>query len=133
MIYGRHVIVGILLLPVLMLPAREGARAETPRSDVGAMEEKRLPDTGEVGKSLEATLVATPTTGKAPLEVQFRANVKGGTPPVTLAWTFGDGSDKSEKPTPIHTYETPGVYRAQLDVKDSTGDTSNQWVEIRAE
>lgn len=133
MIYGRIAIVSALFLSALIVSTQEEARAEDPRSNVGALEEKRLPDTGEVGKELEAKVHAEPSTGKAPLAVQFHAHVTGGTPPVTLGWTFGDGSDPSTKGDPLHTYEKAGVYRAQIDVKDSTGDTSNHWVEITVE
>jgi len=132
-IYGRIAIISVLFLSALVVSIPEEVRAEDPRSNVGALEEKRLPDTGEVGKDLEATVHAEPMTGKAPLEVQFHVNVSGGTPPVSIAWTFGDGSDASTKGDPLHRYEKAGVYRAQIDVKDSTGDTSSHWVEIKVE
>jgi PKD repeat protein len=130
---GRHAIVSVLLVSAFIVSTWEEGRAEDPRSNVGALEEKRLPDTGEVGKQLVAKMHAEPVTGTAPLEVQFHAHVSGGTPPVTIGWTFGDGSDASSKGDPLHRYEKAGVYRAQLDVKDSTGDNSSHWVEIKVE
>ncbi len=134
MIDGRYSIFGTLTLLALIGSGSGTALGQgAPRSNVEELEEKRLPDTGEVGKPLEARAEAKPTRGKAPLQVQFDAQVDGGAPPMTIGWIFGDGSAASAKGDPLHTYGKAGVYRAQLAVKDSTGDTSTQWVEITVE
>jgi len=68
--------------------------------------------------------------GKAPLSIQFKADIEGGTPPLTYLWKFGDGSPDSTEANPKHTYQKPGKYRADLEVKDSGGDSDSDYLEI---
>ncbi|MDG4773054.1 ThuA domain-containing protein [Solwaraspora sp. WMMD792] len=60
---------------------------------------------------------ATPTSGQAPLTVQFSSagsrDPDGGT--LTYAWAFGDGGTSTEA-NPTHTYTEAGNYTAQLTV-----------------
>ncbi len=56
----------------------------------------------------------TPTSGPAPLRVQFNANSGPGT--ATWSWDFGDGSYGSGT-NPVHTYTTPGSYTVKLTVR----------------
>ncbi|GAA3213898.1 ThuA domain-containing protein [Oerskovia jenensis] len=63
------------------------------------------------------------TSGSAPLTVQFSSE---GTrhpagEPISLQWTFGDGSAPSTEANPTHTYTENGSYTAQLTVSDSDG------------
>ncbi|MFV2145033.1 ThuA domain-containing protein [Isoptericola sp. G70] len=65
------------------------------------------------------------TSGPAPLTVQFSSE---GTrhpndEPISLQWTFGDGSDPSTEANPSHTYTEEGSYTAQLTVTDDSGQT----------
>ncbi len=73
-----------------------------------------------------AVASATPTSGVAPLAVQFSANGSydpdGGN--VTYAWNFGNGSTAME-PNPTATYLTPGSYSAVLTVTDDEGISSS--------
>jgi PKD repeat protein len=71
--------------------------------------------------------------GKAPLTVKFMADVEGGKPPLTYRWSFGDGSPDSTEPNPVHVYEKPGEYTADLEVKDSAGDEDSDYLEIDVE
>lgn len=71
--------------------------------------------------------------GKAPLTVKFLADVEGGKPPLTYRWTFGDGTPDSTEPNPVHVYEKPGQYTADLEVKDSSGDEDSDYLEIDVE
>ena len=68
--------------------------------------------------------------GKAPLSIQFKADIEGGTPPLTYLWKFGDGSPDSTESNPKHTYQKPGKYRADLEVKDAGGDSDSDYLEI---
>jgi PKD repeat protein len=70
--------------------------------------------------------------GKAPLTVQFKADVEGGTPPLSYLWKFGDGSPDSTEANPKHTFQKPGKYRVDLEVKDSAGDEDSDYLEIEA-
>ncbi|HWP66769.1 MAG TPA: PKD domain-containing protein [Candidatus Limnocylindria bacterium] len=71
--------------------------------------------------------------GKAPLTVKFMADVEGGKPPLTYRWSFGDGTPDSNEPNPVHVYEKPGRYQADLEVKDSAGDEDADYLEIEVE
>jgi PKD repeat protein len=65
------------------------------------------------------SIASNPTAGSAPLNVNFTANVSGGTAS-SYAWDFGDGT-KSTAALPSHIYGISGNYTAKVTVKDSTG------------
>jgi PKD repeat protein len=67
---------------------------------------------------LSASATASPTTGNAPLAVNFTGSATGGTGPYTYSWNFGDGSTSTSQ-SPSHTYSTSGNYTATLTVTDS--------------
>lgn len=73
--------------------------------------------------SLTLNVSASPSSGQAPLAVQFSSSVTGGTTPYSYSWSFGDGSATSTLPNPSHTYQSAGTYTAALTVKDAA---SNQ-------
>ncbi len=52
--------------------------------------------------------------------VGFVDNVSGGTPPYSLNWEFGDGTNSSA-PSPTHTYPSAGSYTVLVVVNDSAG------------
>jgi len=81
---------------------------------------------------LTATVSADPTSGTAPLTVQFTGSASGGCPNHTYSWSFGDGSTSSEK-NPSHTYQTEGDYSATLLVTDSKNNTYQKSVAIKSE
>ncbi len=62
---------------------------------------------------VEASFVATPTTGAAPLTVSF-ANISTGDDDAAL-WEFGDGAS-SMQTHPVHVYEEPGSCTVTLTV-----------------
>jgi len=72
---------------------------------------------------------ASPTSGPAPLNVQFDGSATGGRLPLTYAWDFGDGGNSSEQ-SPSHTYETPGEYLATMVVTDDKGNISQNNVPV---
>jgi hypothetical protein len=63
-----------------------------------------------------AHFAGTPTSGPAPLQVQFSANSEPGL--ATWSWDFGDGTYGSGM-NPVHTYTTPGTYTVKLTVRQS--------------
>ena len=71
--------------------------------------------------------------GKAPLTIQFTADVEGGKAPLTYVWKFGDGTPDSTEANPKHVYQKAGTYRADLEVKDSSGDSDSDYLEITVE
>ncbi|GGM27622.1 MULTISPECIES: ThuA domain-containing protein [Micromonospora] len=77
------------------------------------------------GRSPVAKATGTPTSGNAPLTVQFSsAGTADPDPGNTLSyqWTFGDGTT-STAANPSHVYTANGNYTAQLKVTDNTGKT----------
>ena len=71
-----------------------------------------------------AAFNGTPTTGTAPLTVNFSDQTTGG--PTSWAWDFGDGNTSTAQ-NPSHTYATPGVYTVSLMATNSAGsDTATQ-------
>lgn len=60
--------------------------------------------------SVEAEAAASPTSGCAPLTVNFSNNSSNG---VTYFWDFGDGGT-STNAQPVHTFTNPGTYQVML-------------------
>ena len=69
--------------------------------------------TGSSGGSLTASFIATPTSGTAPLTVQFIDASSGS--PTSWSWSFGDGSTSTQQ-HPSHVYTSAGTYTARLTV-----------------
>ncbi|MBT8507611.1 hypothetical protein AZH53_04155 [Methanomicrobiaceae archaeon CYW5] len=65
----------------------------------------------------EAGFSASPTTGGAPLSVQFTDSSVGA---VSSSWNFGDGT-QSTATNPTHTYTTAGTYTVTLAVTGVSG------------
>jgi PKD repeat protein len=79
--------------------------------------------------SLQVSASATPTSGKAPLAVNFTGTAAGGVPPYTYSWAFGDGGTSSVQNT-SHTYLAIGGYAATLTVTDSSSSQATSTVNI---
>ena len=106
--------------PTTVAPA---AGAVTPTTVAGAKAD-------EEPAPLLAWADGSPEEGSAPLAVEFKADVEGGTPPLKYTWTFGDGTPDSNEPNPKHSYEKAGKFRADLSVADSSGDSDSDYIEI---
>ncbi len=80
-----------------------------------------------------ANIQATPTSGHAPLEVNFDGTTSTDSDGsiASYAWDFGDGNSDSTA-TPTHTYASAGTYVATLTVTDDNGATGNDLVTINA-
>jgi PKD repeat protein len=69
-----------------------------------------------------ADFIGTPTSGFAPLTLQFTSISPGAD---AYAWKFGDGGTSPAR-DPKHTYMTPGIYTVSLEVRDSCTGTVNR-------
>jgi PKD repeat protein len=78
---------------------------------------------------LTATAYADPTSGLAPLSVNFTGSAAGGAPPYSYNWNFGDGGSSSVQ-NPSHTYSTIGNYSAILTVTDNNSANASATVII---
>ncbi|NOT34809.1 MAG: PKD domain-containing protein [Candidatus Eisenbacteria bacterium] len=69
-----------------------------------------------------AAAAATPSTGVAPLAVNFSSagSFDPNSDPFTIAWAFGDGQG-SNQAAPSHLYTNPGSYDAILTLTDDDG------------
>jgi PKD repeat protein len=72
---------------------------------------------------VQATFVATPDEGTAPLTVQFSATAFGGVPPYTYGWNFEDGSTvlATSQTTVNHTFVHNETYHVTLTATASSG------------
>ncbi|MDX8549241.1 PKD domain-containing protein, partial [Methanospirillum purgamenti] len=71
-----------------------------------------------------ADFTASPTSGTAPLTVQFTDTSTGS--PTMWAWEFGDGTTEGMLANPSHTYQNPGTYTVKLTASSQTGGTSTK-------
>ncbi len=94
-----------------------------PAPDMGAYE-----FTG-AGSPLSAYAGGSPTTGQAPLTVNFTGSAAGGTTPYSYSWNFGDGGSSTTQ-NPSHSYSTAGTYTATLTVRDNASATASSTVNI---
>jgi PKD repeat protein len=70
-----------------------------------------------------ANFTGAPTSGTAPLAVQFTDASTGA--PDTWAWDFqNDGTTDSTQQNPLFTYTTPGTYSVKLTVSNPAGSSS---------
>ena len=90
---------------------------------------------------LEVTLAASPTAGSVPLVVTFNANTISRRSTrqsnvLTYTFDFGDGETTaltgSDNLTIDHTYQAPGVYDAQVIVRDEDGNLARSSTVITA-
>jgi PKD repeat protein len=70
-----------------------------------------------------AKIQAEPSTGKAPLEVQFRGDKSTDSDGQVnrYTWHFGDGAMETLAPNPTHTFAEPGLYEVVLQAEDAHG------------
>lgn len=66
-------------------------------------------------------ILATPSGGGQPLDVQFKAVVETNTWVSDWAWNFGDNSTSSKRNDVVHTYWERGAFNAKLKIKDVAG------------
>lgn len=86
------------------------------------------------GAAPVANISASPTTGPAPLLVNF-SGAASTSPSGTIQayeWNFGDGSALASGVTASHSYTTGGTYTASLKVTDSAGFSAAKTVTISA-
>lgn len=68
-----------------------------------------------------ASFTASPTSGTAPLAVQFTDTSTGS--PTAWAWDFGDGATSAAQ-NPGHTYTAPGTYTVTLTASNAAGSST---------
>ncbi len=77
------------------------------------------------------TINAQPSTGYAPMEVNFTSSINTSATVVGYVWNFGDGNTPITAENATNIYTEPGTYTATLTVLDSNGQTGTGAVIIR--
>ena len=77
---------------------------------------------GSGGEAPVADFTATPTSGDAPLNVQFTDLSTGS--PTSWSWDFGDGTTATEQ-NPSHIYTSAGNYTVNLTSSNADGSSSS--------
>ncbi|MCH7701692.1 MAG: PKD domain-containing protein [Planctomycetes bacterium] len=82
-----------------------------------------------------ASFTATPTSGQAPLTVDFDASASSDSDGVIVAyaWDPGDGSGPFGGVTLGYTYETGGTFTATLTVDDNDGNSGSMSIDIEVQ
>jgi PKD repeat protein len=70
-----------------------------------------------------AAFTASPTSGTAPLSVQFTDQSTN--TPTSWSWTFGDGGTSAVQ-NPLHTFTSPGTYTVTLTATNSAGNDTEE-------
>ncbi len=101
-------------------------------SYTGGGQIRRIRFTGTANRNPTASATANPTTGNAPLNVNFDASASSDpdNDALTFAWDFGDGTSGTGA-TPNHTYQTNGTYTAVVTVSDGRNGTDTASVQIQ--
>ena len=77
-----------------------------------------------------ASFTATPTTGVAPLTVNFSDTSTGG--PTSWRWDFGDGQGSTAQ-NPSHVYSSPGTFTVTLTASNADGSsTASRQISVTA-
>lgn len=93
----------------------------------------RITFIGSANRAPTAVATAAPTSGAAPLTVQFDGSASSDPDgnPLTYAWDFeSDGTIDSTAVSPSHTYSTAGTFVAELTVADPAGEQDIATVRI---
>jgi PKD repeat protein len=92
--------------------------------DISVTSPPAPPPPAPVGTAPVASFYASPSSGDAPLAVQFTNQSSG--QDATYAWNFGDGGSSADL-NPSHTYTVSGTYTARLVATNSVG--SNEYTQ----
>ena len=96
--------------------------------DTVVVEEKEITIIKRQENELNATIIASPVGGYAPLEVYFSNPATRG----SVLWNFGDGTS-SEDISPSHTFEKYGTYTIELIVTGANGEEKKDYRIIEVE
>ncbi|MBU2975929.1 PKD domain-containing protein [Zobellia sp. B3R18] len=115
---------------------QEEEEEEAPSNDTPEVIEEEEPDTpiSTENQSPIAVVDASPSSGTAPLKVNFTGNNSSDDEEVkNYGWNFGDGSSSNEA-NPSHTFEKAGTFKVVLTVQDAQGkiDTEETTITVKA-
>src|SRR5437867_7461587 len=78
-----------------------------------------------ITSNLKVSVSASPSSGFAPLAVNFTASATVSSGYVTgYSWNFGDGQTSTQI-LPSHTYQSAGIYTAKVTITDNSGNKAS--------
>jgi PKD repeat protein len=84
------------------------------------------------GGALNVSIGANTTSGRAPLEVRFTSDVRGGEGPLRFSWDFGDGTSSTD-PNPVVQFGAGGTFPVSLSVSAGTETITSSVVTVRVD
>jgi PKD repeat protein len=125
----RIQVLGLVVLAALALPSckddNNDGDGANPTSATGA------PQTGS-GGALAVSITASATAGRAPFEVRFTSDVRGGNGVLRYDWDFGDGTRSSDR-NPTARYVAGGSFPVTLTVTSDNEQVTSGAVTVRVE
>jgi len=110
---------------ILLQATSEGNESESVEATKNISLQEAIPIS-----AITISLTANPSSGTAPLTVQFTA-AAAGEEPLTYAWDFtSDGKYDSTQQSPTTTYDLAGVHQATVKVTDAVGNTGEKSVPV---
>jgi PKD repeat protein len=109
----------VLILPLALMHCNNDDNNDNPAAPQGS-------------GSLSVSISATPTSGRAPLDVGFASNVTGGKGNYVYSWSFGDGSASSEA-NPQVRFTNGGIYDVKLHVVSGNESATSSALTVRVD
>ncbi len=115
-----------------LVSLRRGPDTNLYYTDINNQQIRRIRYTAGGNTPPTAIAEASPTSGLAPLSVDFTGDgsFDPDAEPLTYDWDFDDGSPSSSEANPTHVYTSNGIYNATLTVTDPSSATSVDTVVI---
>jgi hypothetical protein len=116
---------------VIDLNAQTWEQAEVQNSSSPELNSRNQSQTWYWGATppLSNVTLSAPATADAGTPITLSVLFNGGTPPVSIRWTFGDGTGASGMSV-SHSYASPGTYNASVLVQDAAGHSAVGYREI---
>jgi PKD repeat protein len=94
-----------------------------------------IPQIGDVNPSQvppNASLLAVPAVGTAPLTVDFYVGLANTPGSLLYEWNFGDGAESflPAEPYMLHVYQNPGAYMCELELVTPQGISTTAFTKI---
>lgn len=117
--------------PVAMTFGPSGGTQALYYAAIGSGQIRRVAYTGNTNRSPNAVIAATPTSGLAPLTVDFDGTGSSDPDgdPLTYDWDFGDGTPHATTPQVTHQYAL-GTFTATLRLGDGKGGSGTDTARI---
>ena len=113
-----------VLSPISAGSAINSGASETSIPPIGTVNPTQAPP--------NASLLAVPVVGTAPLTIDFYVGVANTPGPLLYEWNFGDGAESflPAEPYMLHVYQNPGTYMCELELVTPHGSSTTAFTKI---